>query len=563
VTADAARADTLRGRRDARVLALAWLALCLLALGLAVRDLSLPGLYYDEVIQSLPALEFLAADGRPHEMPGATHTRLFGRWWPTFTQPYMGALKDQLLIPSFALFGASPATLRLTTLAWSLLALYFAMRFAQQLFGLEAALLAGALLAVDPSFLFVSRHDWGSFSLALLLRCVGLVLLLAGWRRASLLRMLGGGLCFGLAVYNKIDFAAPLAASALALALAAPRELLHGLRTRARDFAAATAGFAIGAAPMLAGAGVALLVARSALATPSGAEVWREKIGALTSTLDGSYFDRLMLVGGRFDRMFDVEGAAASAFLVIYLLAVVFLLLQLVRGRAVPRAGTVFVLASALLSSLAILATPRAVRIHHVLGAYPFPQLVVALAVTQLANAWRGAAGRTVAAAIALVALGGSLYVTQRTWDTIERTHGRLWWSDALTGFARELAAEPGAVAVSLDWGFHAQLRFLDRGLELREPVWRLLWAEPGALPIALEGDERTRYLLWDRRDSVFPLGAAFLDAVQRLGPERIEIRRHLDREGSPAFVSIRIAAPHRIVYRGAGARRPIEVMLR
>jgi hypothetical protein len=279
--------------------------------------------------------------------------------------------------------------------------------------------------------------------------------------------------------------------------------------------------------------------------------------------LDGSYFDRLMLVGGRFDRMFDVEGAAASGFLVIYGLSVVFLVLRLVRGRAVPRAGTVFVLATALLSSLAILATPRAVRIHHVLGAYPFPQLVVALALAQLAAAWRGAAGRAVAAGIALIALGGNLYVTQRTWDTIERTHGKLWWSDALSGFARELAAEPGAVAVGLDWGFFAQLRFLDRGLALREPVWRLLWAEPGALPIALEGDERTHYLLWDRRDSVFPLGAALLDAVRRLGSERVEIRRHLDHEGDPAFISIRIAAPHGIVYRGTGARRPLEVILR
>ena len=70
------------------------------------------------------------------------------------------------------------------------------------------------------------------------------------------------------------------------------------------------------------------------------------------------------------------------------------------------------------------------------------------------------------------------------------------------------------------------------------------------------------RYLLWDRDFAVFPVGPAFLDCVREIDSKRITIRQHVDREGDPAFVSVRIAGPHQIVYRGARAARPFEVIL-
>ena len=550
-------------RGGARGLAVAWLAFSAVALALAARDPSAPGLYYDEVIQAVPASEFLARDGQPLVMPGADSARAFGRWFPTFTQPYMGALKSQLLIPSFAVFGVSPASLRLTTLAWSLLSIGFAMLLAQQLLGRGAALLTGALLAVDPSLLFVARHDWGSFALAHLLRCAGLYALASGWARGSGARLLLGGLCLGLGVYNKLDFAVPLAAAGLALALVAPRALATALRAHPRRALAAAAGFALGAAPMLAAFAAALSATRDVAATPAGAEVMREKLGALLAMLDGSYFDRLMRAGGSFERMFEVADAAAGPFAVAYALSIVFLAGWLALRARTPRAepAVAFVLAAAILSSLAILATPRAVRIHHVLGAYPFPQLVVAAALVKLA-AGTGARRIAAAAAAVFVIAGGAL-TSWRTFDTLERTRGKGRWSDAISQLASELAAEPGAVAVSLDWGFDARLRFLDRGLALREPIWRLANQGPQQPPWHFVGDERVHYLLWERDYAVFAVGPAFLEAVSALDPQRVSVRRWLDREGDPAFVSVRIAGPHEIVYFGRDTARPFGITLR
>jgi hypothetical protein len=551
-------------RSETRILFAAWLVLGVLALALAGRGLSAPGLYYDEVIQAEAAREFLDADGSPLRIPGASSTRIFGRWLPVFTQPYMGALKSQLLIPSFTLFGASGASLRATTLAWGLLGLLFAMLLAHRLLGLGAALVAGALLAVDPSFLFVSRHDWGSFALALLLRCAGLYLFASGWSLRSNARVFAAGLCFGLGVYNKIDFAVPLAATALALCAVAPRAVAGALRGEKRRLLAVAAGLLLGASPLFSELGTALLATRGALATGSDAGLWQEKLGALRSMFDGSYFDRLMRAGGSFERMFDVETAARSPFLVIYALAIVFL-----AGRLALRARLkiwepvpAFVLAAAVFASLGILATPRATRIHHVLGAYPFPQYVVALAILGLAAPPAGRARRAAAAGVALLALAGGLWASLRTFDTIQRSHGKGRWSDAVDELARELANQPGAVAVSLDWGFHAQLHFLERGLELREPIWGIARSDASARPWSFQGDGRMRYLLWERDLAVFPVGPAFLETVRALGSGRVAIRVHADREGDPAFVSVRIAGPHRIVYRGPHAARPVEVIL-
>jgi hypothetical protein len=534
----------------------AWLALGLLAFALAGRDLSEPGLYYDEVIQAEAAREFLDPNGSPQRIPGASSARLLGRWLPVFTQPYMGALKSQLLIPGFALFGASAESLRAITLVWGLVGLLFAMLFAWRLLGLRAALLSGALLAVDPSFLFVSRHDWGSFALALLLRCAGMLLLLIGWRRARGGALLfAAGLCFGLGLYNKIDFAAPLAAAALALVMAAPRAVAESLRAPGRLLPIA-AGLLLGVAPLLAELGTALQVTQSAAAADAG--LWQEKLAALLSTLDGSYFDRLMRAGGSFERMFEAPDPAAGPFLLIYALALGGLAVRLAR-RWEP--ATVFVLAAAVLSSLGILAIPRAVRIHHVLGAWPFPQYVVTLGILALAGS-RGQARRAAAAAVAAIVLGGGAWASLRTLDTIQRSHGKGRWSDATGQLARELAAEPGVVAVALDWGLRAQIRFLDRGLDVREPVWELTRRDPEAPPWSFQGDTRVIYLLWDQDFAVFPVGPAFLETVRGIDSNRVEIRRHADRDGDPAFVSVRIAGPHRIVYRGAHSARPFEVIL-
>ncbi|MFQ5418546.1 MAG: ArnT family glycosyltransferase, partial [Myxococcota bacterium] len=457
-------------RSERRIAMLAFGVLCVVAVAIVGRDLDTPGLNYDEVIQAEPAVQFLLEDGRPSPLPGAQTMRLFGGWFPLMIQPYMGALKSQLLIPTFASVGPTAASLRASTLAFALLGLWFVLVFARDLLGVRVALIAGALLAVDPSFLFISRHDWGSFALAFLMRCAGLALLARGWNGRSAWRLFAGGLCFGLGVYNKIDFAVFVVAAAVALAVARPATLGESLRSRGLRPFPALLGFSLGAAPMAASAGAAITTTRNVLHRQAGGSGdWAEKANTLVATLDGSYFQRLMLSGGSFERMFEEPGVRGLFLLAVIASGVaVGVCLARDRQRGERHPAQCFVWLATLVIGLGVFATPRAVRIHHTLGVYPFPQLLVAIALVRLWGGPSARALRHVAAAVGLAAiLAASVYVDVRTLDTIRESGGKGRWSDAIGAFARELAATPGAVAVSLDWGFDGPLRYEERSLSL------------------------------------------------------------------------------------------------
>ena len=549
-----------RRRRERLVLALSFVLFSCIALGIAGRDLAVPGLYYDEVIQAEPAVQFLADDGRPSRIPGARTTRLFGGWFPVMIQPYMGALKSHALMPVFAAFGATAASLRLTTLAWSLVGLLFAMLWAREALGTRVAIVAGVLLAVDPSFLWTSRHDWGSFALGFLCRCAGLYFVTTGWNRRTAWRLFAGGLCFGLGVYNKIDFGVFVAAAGLALAMAFPQIVSETLRTRGLRPLPAALGFLLGAGPMIAAAGAVLAATQHVVRRQ--AEVsgdWAEKLHAFVAVLDGSYFHKLILAGGSFERMFEAPGAEMGRlFLVAFLACGVVLGAQLLRDRRRDELDPAqsFVWLATLAIALGIFLTPRAVRIHHTLNLYPFPQLVVAVALVRL---WEGApAGgparllRRVGAATVLCAVSaGSLYVNFRSFETIRESGGKGRWSDTLGAFAAELASQPGAAAVSLDWGFDGPLRYAARDLALVEPIWKIRRGHLPGHAWTFAGTPQHVYLVFEEDLAVFDFGPEFLAMARDMTPDDVSIRRHLDREGDLAFLSVRFARPHQLTYAG------------
>jgi len=548
-----------RRRREGLVLALSFALLCCVALGIAGHDLDVPGLYYDEVIQAEPAVQFLADGGRPSEIPGAVTIRLFRGWFPIMIQPYMGALKSHALLPVFAAFGATATSLRLTTLAWSLVGLLFAVLWSREVLGTRVAIVSAALLAVDPSFLWTSRHDWGSFALGFLCRCGGLYFVTSGWTRRSIWRLFAGGLCFGLGVYNKIDFGVFLAAGGLALAVTIPRVVSEAVRSRGLRPLPAALGFLLGAGPMIAAAGSVLTATQYVARGQTGASGdWAEKLRALAAVLDGSYFHKLMLAGGSFERMFEAEGAATGLFLVALLGCGAFLGSQLWRdGRRGERdPAQAFVWLATLAIAAGLILTPRAVRIHHFLNLYPFPQLVVAIALVRL---WEGAhAGelggrlrRAGALAVLGAVLAGSFNVDLRTFETIRESGGKGRWSDALGDFAEELASQPGAVAVSLDWGFDGPLRFAARDLALVEPIWKMRRAHLPGHAWRFSGTDRHVYLVFESDLAVFDFGPAFLAMARELPAGTAIIRRHLDREGDLAFLSVRFARPHELTYDG------------
>ena len=365
----------------------------------------------------------------------------------------------------------------------------------------------------------------------------------------------------GLGLYNKIDFGIFLAAAGVGLGLAASAATRRALISPRRGLPIVL-GFALGATPMAIALNGAVRASRAVMQRRGGAATdWSEKLHTLETTLDGSYFHRLILSGGSFEEMFEVEAAASGPFLWIFLASVVFLAVrcgtQWRRGPVENDSRAVlFVLVTTLLSLAGMLLMPGAERIHHVLNAYPFPHFTVAIAVIEL---WRlggpgglggerarlaggsrtGALLRGAAVVVAAIALTGGLAVSLRTLDTIRETGGRGRWSDALTRFAGDLESRPRAVVVSLDWGLDGPIRFTAPDRRFIEPIWKLQKAHRRAEDWRHDGTAQHEYLLYEKPFALFDFGASFLDAIRSLPPGSATVERHHHPRGDTGFISV------------------------
>ena len=537
-----------------RTIGAAWLGLSLLMALLAVGDLGVPGPNYDEVIQALPSVEFLEGRPRALALPGSEVLRLSGRPFPWMTQAYMGALKSQLLIPSFAVAGTALSVLRLTTLAWSALGLLFCIAFARRAFGPGVALVSGLLLASDPSFLFISRHDWGSFSLGFLLRCASLFFAAVWWESGRLRDALLAGAALGLGIYNKVDFAVFPVAAGLAL-LAADRESLLRVARERR-------AHAVGAILIAVLVSLPVLTSLRELGGAAGSLAeqvsFSERTRALGSVLDGSYFLRLMSVGGRFDAMFSVEDMPRGGLAIAFAAAAAGLGASAFRRRAPP--GTALLLLCGCSLTGLLLLLPGAVRAHHLMNLYPFPHWIAALGLAALWREWRSPHGtsplrltarRAVAGTLLVALVAANLRVVWHTHAEIERSGGRGYWSDAVVGFVEEVAGSPGARVVCLDWGLHNQVSFLGEGVRSLDAIWQVRRDLARGEPWSFAGDPGTVYLLHPEPFDLFGLGVRFQTALEGVPEDRVDLRPHFDREGGVAFLAVSLKGLHRILYDG------------
>lgn len=539
-----------------------WLLLSAAILAFAARDLSVPGLYYDEAIHAGPARALVENAPPQPPLPGARDLELFGRSVPWMTMTYLGALKGLVLVPVFAVFGADVATLRSATLGFGLLGLLLTLLAADRILGRPAAVASAVLLALDPTFLFLTRCDFGPVALALVCRAGVLLAAIAGWRSRRPALFFAAGLLAGLGLYHKIDFALSLGSLSLALLAVRPRIAIEAWRDRRRVLAPAALGLLLGLAPLLPALPTALIAATQIQdATRSDPPL----LPVLAMTLDGSYFFRLIAAGGRVEQLADVTPAPGTLLGVLLLLSFVHLAVRAIRGdlRQPQHRGWLFVAVACALGLGGLSLLPGAQNAHHVMNVYPFPHLAIG---ASLAAAWAGRGARTVRAGrvmravrrgviatLVVVAMLANIQTSAATWQLLVATGGRGWWSDALARFATEIDADETPFVVSLDWGFHANLAFLRPDVTLREPTWKLtaLTQQQGGA-WSFYGGPGTLYLFHPGRFDLLGFAPAFRGALRELDPSTYRLRRHRDREGAPAFLSVELLREHRLGYRGA-----------
>jgi 4-amino-4-deoxy-L-arabinose transferase-like glycosyltransferase len=527
-------------KREFAILLGGWLVLATFIFGMGWQNLSVPGLFYDEAVYGGLTKDFVTGQTPGSHMPGVSTTEIFGAPFPVFVQPYLGALKCWLLIPAFKIFGSTMAVLRASNLFFCATALFFFMLWTWRLLGLAEALLAGLLLAADPAFFFLGALDWGSLLPSLLCRSAGFFLVLIAWRRQQARWALPAGLGLGLGFFNKIDFGVLLAGTALAAACVYAKPAIALFRNRPKIILSAVLGFLIGAGPVMVLFRVIFHEVFFKNAPHNPGEL-AEKLHTLRAMYDGSYFYRLMDVGGVFDKMYQSPSPVRTPFGIVVLLAVLILIAAVFfSAKENPARRTrIFLLLSAAFVTLGVLILPGAVRIHHTTLVYPFPHLIIAAAAMILWNhpckifkRRRFMRGLLVTCLMFLAI--GEFHVIIRTEKLIRETGGRGWWSNALVKFAEETKNRPGLVVSSLDWGFNEQLEFLADGPRLEEPFWQAAFGGQPELP----RDTNHIYLVHPPEFALSPLGAQFMESVSRENKNAV-VRPWRDGQGQIVFYTI------------------------
>ena len=328
----------------------------------------------------------------------------------------------------------------------------------------------GVMLTLDPAWFFLGVLDWGAAVPALFCRCLAFYFGSVWWRNRDAGSLLLTGLFLGLGVFNKIDLLVFVAATGIAALCFYARDLWQAVRSRWWVTIAACFAFLLPVVITLPRMGKVLVVAGQ---TPSLAGELNEKIHTLLALYDGSYFYRLINVGGLFNKMYNQPAVYAPLWLVLAFAIVA--VAGFVRDKPRLRAMG-FLVTSLILTTAGVLLLPGAVRIHHAILAFPFPQLII---VTAFALLWDASGKRFARRAIRIAAVGSfvlliasQVYAIAKTEKLIADTGGRGRWSNALDAFCYENKDRSDLVIASLDWGFNEQVAFLADRPQLVEPFW-------------------------------------------------------------------------------------------
>ena len=524
-------------RCEVGFLILGWLLVAILVVALSKQNLSTPGLYYDEAVSGGLAKDFITANPHPH-MSNIKLYNLAGRPFPLFVQSYYGALKSWLLIPPVAVWGATLAVLRLTSLACALVALLFFVLAVRLWLGLAAAIVAGALFVTDPTCFFLGPLDWGPAIPPLLCRCAALYFALVWWRTRNAGYLLLASFFLGLGLFHKADFAAFLAGAGIAAVCFYGMQLLSVLRARPSLIAMCALGFLLGSWPML---WRMPQMVSSTLPRHVGVGGLREKLQTWAALYDGSYIERLMSSGGVFSQMYKHSSTAHSLLWFVLPIAMISLfVICIFPQRSKERRVAGFLLLGFVLTTVGVFVMPGAIRVHHAILAYPFPQLIIAAAcifLWQRRSSGPAQRGSQVAIIIALLSLLASqIQAIRKTEQLLSETGGRGWWSNAFDDFCRQNADRADLTIVSLDWGFNEQLAFLTNGPKLLEPFWAFTTSKE-ALP-ELPRDPHYVYLAHSPEYSLLRYDLLYLDAARR--DDHAEVQAYSDKQGQIVFYTIR-----------------------
>ncbi len=195
-------------------------------LAFAVPNITLPGTYYDEVLQVLPAMDAVGYPITPdyillpRTVIGIGDLRL-----PFMTTSYLGALESMIFVPVFAILPVTVTVVRGVFIALGMVTIVLSYFWGRQLFGTIGGMLLALLLATDSSYIFFTRADNGPVDTMMLIKLGMLICLTAWWKTRGARWFYLGMFLMGVGIYDKANFIWFIVGGIVAVALFGFREL--------------------------------------------------------------------------------------------------------------------------------------------------------------------------------------------------------------------------------------------------------------------------------------------------------------------------------------------------
>jgi hypothetical protein len=539
-------------------------------MALALYQIDLPGFYYDEALDVVPAMQIMLA-GQPAELLRGIGLRVSGLTLPVMIMDYVGAVNTYLVLPFFRVYGFTVFAVRFMCVAVAAVTLVLAYLWLRGLFGPGVASIAALLLAVNPSFIFWGRMGV-SVTSAMSFLAMAALLAFARWRAAGRdLWLFLGAVALGLGLWAKFLFLWYIVALAMAQAILNFRFRLNGLSRSAAlgrrsttpgqgrsqvfglaigQWLAVAMGLALGAWPLLwfnlKTGGTVQVLAQNIESTAYGVNN-RDFFNNLRSALESF---RVFLNGGYFwyhGQAF--ENALYPAMFTLSALGAAALVWAQYRHLARRVAFVLIVLGLIVLESSFTISGLWATHLYIVV---PLPQAVVALFAVLTGRwlvrmrPWRTLARPALAWALPAVFVVplflGDLWVDLRYHQALRETGGLGGFSDAIYGLAGYLDRNPKLTPWALDWGISKSVQVITQGRVNPQELYGFQETPGPDFQQRLSemlADPNNIYLFHGAGSVVYPRSEAFLQAVRAAGKQAKAEQAFFSRSGELIYVAM------------------------
>jgi hypothetical protein len=431
---------------------------CLLT---GVLILQRPGLYYDEALMAVGSVHMRHSSAEltlPHDPDTWLCAR--GHCFPLMTMRYIGAIKEYVDLPAFALFGTRAEVIRVVSVLFSLICIWGVGRLLGDQISRPAGAFAALGIAINPAFLSTTVFDNGA--VAVMMAAFGLVCFAISRyvRHPSTASAFWIGAAMGFGVWSRANFVWLMVSIIAAAVIVLRRKLLAPVG----HWLAWLGGGVIGGLPFL----VYQAYSKGGTWEATNMFIAREPLADRLFTRF-VLFSETLLIDREHRAMWDGPAMAdwqrwLFPVVVLVSLGACLAASRRVRSLWAQSAGLTF-----LFLALFIFFSKTPIAEHHLVALVPVAVIVVVLACSILQAQFRW--GRSVSAGLAAVYLSSVFYWEVQTIEGLHRTHGVGPWSDAIYTLASELPQKyPTQEVKILDWGLENNLYVLtDARLHTRE----------------------------------------------------------------------------------------------